>query len=258
MANETRHSLKVGNGHQSRNIVVEKITGRSPGVMWLGGYRSDMTGTKAEFMMEWARSCGFSAVRFDYSGHGVSDGDFTDGTISRWLEEALAVLEHHTDGPQILVGSSMGGWIALRLAQELLNQGNEKQLSGILLIAPAPDFTSELMMPNFTKKQLENLEIEGFISEPSEYSDEPNIITKKLIEDGENNLVLAGPIETGCSVIIIQGMKDPDVPFEHALKLMSNLQSEDATITLVKDGDHRLSREQDLELMKQALENLVK
>lgn len=257
MTPETSFRLKVGKGELSRNIAIDQISGASPGVIWLGGYRSDMTGTKAQVMMDWARGNGHAALRFDYSGHGESDGKFTDGTISRWLEEALAVFNQHTDGPQILVGSSMGGWIALRLAQELEKRNNKQNLAGILLIAPAPDFTHKLMEPGFSNNQKKELDENGFISEPSEYSDEPNIITKTLIEDGRDNLVLEGRINTGCPVAILQGMKDPDVPYEHAMRLMNHLPSEDVTITLVNDGDHRLSREQDLELLKRTLSMLV-
>ena len=257
MTSETSLRLKVGAGEQSRNIAIDKISGASPGLIWLGGYRSDMTGTKAQVMMDWARENGQAALRFDYSGHGKSDGKFVDGTISRWLEEALAVFDQHTDGPQILVGSSMGGWIALRLAQELQKRGDSQKLAGILLIAPAPDFTHKLMEPNFSTDQKKELDENGFISEPSEYSDEPNIITNSLIKDGRKNLVMEGIINTGCPVAILQGMKDPDVPYKHAMRLMNHLPSEDVTITLVKDGDHRLSREQDLELLKRALAMLV-
>jgi pimeloyl-ACP methyl ester carboxylesterase len=248
LTSETSFRLKVGQGELSRNIAIDKIAGASPGVIWLGGYRSDMTGTKAQVMMNWAHKNGRAALRFDYSGHGKSDGNFIDGTISRWLEEAFAVFDQHTDGPQILVGSSMGGWIALRLAQELQRRGETQILAGILLIAPAPDFTHKLMEPGFSDNQKKELDENGFISEPSEYSDEPNIITKALIEDGRDNLVLEGIINIGCPVAILQGMKDPDVPYEHAMKLMNHLPSEDVTITLINDGDHRLSREQDLEV----------
>ena len=257
MTSETSFRLKVGQGELSRNIAIDKISGTSPGLIWLGGYRSNMTGTKAQVMMDWARNKGHAALRFDYSGHGKSDGKFVEGTISRWLEEALAVFGQHTDGPQILVGSSMGGWIALRLAQELQKLGETQKLAGILLIAPAPDFTHQLMEPGFSSEQTRELNEIGFISEPSEYSDEPNIITKALIEDGRDNLVFEGIINTGCPVAILQGMKDPDVPYEHAMRLINHLPSEDVTITLVNDGDHRLSREQDLELLKRTLGLLV-
>jgi len=257
LAIETRHSLKVGNGKHTREIAVRKIDGGTPGLIWLGGYRSDMTGTKAQVIVDWSQKRGLSAVRFDYSGHGESGGEFREGTVSRWLEEALAVFQEYTEGPQILVGSSLGAWIALRLAQELPKKGTSERLAGMLLIAPAPDFTSELMEPYFSGAQLKELESQGYISETTEYSDEPNIITKNLIEDGRNNLVLNGIINTGCPVAILQGMRDPDVPYKHAMKLIDHLPSENVTMTLIKDGDHRLSRDQDLEIMKHILEQLL-
>ncbi len=257
MAIETRHSLKVGDGKHAREIAVRKIDGGTPGLIWLGGYRSDMTGTKARVIMDWSQKRGLSAVRFDYSGHGESGGEFREGTVSRWLEETLAVFQEYTEGPQILVGSSLGGWIALRMAQELKKTRIPNRLAGMLLIAPAPDFTIELMEPYFSSAQLKELETQGYISEATEYSDEPNIITKNLIEDGRNNLVLNGIINTGCPVAILQGMRDPDVPYKHAMKLIDHLPSANVTMTLIKDGNHRLSRDQDLVVMKYILEQLL-
>jgi pimeloyl-ACP methyl ester carboxylesterase len=215
-----------------------------------------MEGTKAEAMVEWARINGHAALRFDYSGHGQSSGVFTDGSISRWVEESLAILEQHAGGPQILLGSSMGGWIALRMVQELAKRPGNLSIQGLLLIAPAPDFTAALMEPVFTKEQYEALETRGFIEEPSAYSDEPDIITRTLIEDGRKNLVLDGIINTNCPVRILQGMQDVDVPYDHALRLVNHLPSDDVTITLIKDGDHRLSRDQDIALLKSVLADL--
>jgi len=249
--------LPVGAGNHRRDIAVRTLPGKSPGLVWLGGFRSDMTGTKAQTMVDWARNCGHASLRFDYSGHGASSGEFSDGTISRWLEESLAVLEHFCKGPQVLIGSSMGGWIALRAARELAKPGSAPDLCGLLLIAPAPDFTKELMEPEFSDQQRVELETKGFISEKSEYSDEPNIITKALIDDGRNNLVLDGIIDAGCPVHILQGMRDPDVPYQHAMRLLDHLPSQQVTLTLVKDGDHRLSGDQDIELMKRTIAGLV-
>ncbi len=257
MGVEINHKFNVGSGKNNRELALKKLPGHEPGVVWLGGFRSDMTGTKAQAMVNWAQENGHASLRFDYSGHGASSGDFADGTISRWLEDTTAVIEHHTRGPQILVGSSMGGWITLRLVQEISNSGLDVELAGILLIAPAPDFTKELMEPVFSDQQINELNERGFISELSEYSDEPNIITKELIEDGRNNLVLSGLIETGCPVHILQGMQDPDVPFQHAMRLLDHLPSQNVTMTLIKDGDHRLSREQDIQLMINSLNALV-
>ncbi len=257
MNTETRFLLDVGTGRDVRQIAINKFSGHSPGLVWLGGFHSDMTGTKAQAMVEWACDHEHSALRFDYSGHGQSSGDFLDGTISRWLEESLAVLDHHTDGPQILVGSSMGGWIALRMAQELSKHDNIRKICGLILIAPAPDFTKELMEPEFSPQQWDELASQGFISEPSEYSDEPNIITRALIEDGRKNLTLDGIINIDCPVRILQGMQDPDVPFEHSMRLVNHLQSDDVTVTLIKDGDHRLSRDKDICLLKRALDEIT-
>ncbi|GAA5625992.1 hypothetical protein Brsp05_01263 [Brucella sp. NBRC 12953] len=229
-------------------IAVRNRAGQvAPGIVWLGGYRSDMLGTKAVVLDEWAEKTGHSALRLDYSGHGESGGDFNQGTISRWLNESLTVLDKYAEGPQILVGSSMGGWIALRMAQELKKAG--KSPAGIVLIAPAPDFTAELVEPSLTDTQKKDLMEQGYFEEPSEYSPNPYIYTRALIEDGRNNLVLKGIIETGCPVHILQGMQDEAVPYQHALKLVEHLPVDDVTLTLVRDGDHRLSRPQDLELL---------
>jgi len=225
--------------------------------MWLGGYRSDMIGTKAEALDQWASENGHACIRHDYSGHGESGGEFIDGTISRWLEESLAVLDHSAKGSVVLVGSSMGGWIALRMAQELKKRGQSDLLHGILLLAPAPDFTHELMLPELTAEMKSDLQNKGYMEEPSQYSDEPNIFTKALFDDGQLNRVMTGPIETGCPVHILQGMNDPDVPFTHAMKLCEFLPSDNVTMTLIKDGDHRLSREQDIALMLSSVERLI-
>lgn len=241
--------IEVGEGANARAIAVRHREGKSPGLVWLGGYRSDMIGTKAEALDAWAGQHGVACLRHDYSGHGESGGEFTDGTISRWLEESLAVFEHFSDGPQILVGSSMGAWVALRMAQELLKCGRKDRLHAMLLLAPAPDFTHELMLPVLTDTMKAELETKGYMEEPSEYSDEPNIFTRALFEDGEKNRVMTGMIETGCPVHIIQGMQDPDVPWQHAMKLCEFLPGENVTMTLIKDGDHRLSRGEDIAMI---------
>ncbi|ASV86509.1 hypothetical protein CES85_2660 [Ochrobactrum quorumnocens] len=238
------------------NIAVRYRAGRNaPGVVWLGGYRSDMLGTKAVVLDEWAQKSGHSALRLDYSGHGESGGDFNQGTISRWLDESLAVYAKYAQGPQILVGSSMGGWIALCMAQELKKAG--KSPAGIVLIAPAPDFTAELVEPSLTEAQKRDLIEQGYFEESSEYSPNPYIYTRALIEDGRQNLVLKGIIDTGCPVHILQGMVDEAVPYQHALKLVEHLPVDDVTLTLVRDGDHRLSRPQDLDLLVRTVSGLV-
>lgn len=228
-----------------------------PGLVWLGGFRSDMDGTKAQAMVEEAATLNCASLRFDYSGHGISGGKFVDGTISRWVDESLQVFLNHTSGPQILIGSSMGGWVALRLAQELKANNEQHRLAGLLLIAPAPDFATELMEPQFTDAQRQEMQENGFISEPSEYSDEPNIITRELIEDGRNNRVLNGDLAVGVPVRILQGMEDPDVPYGHALRLVEQLAHDDVQMTLIKDGDHRLSRDEDIALLRRTISQMV-
>ncbi|MBO6717091.1 MAG: alpha/beta hydrolase [Rhizobiaceae bacterium] len=253
MNEEKAETIDVG----GNAIAVRHRSGKAPGVVWLGGYKSDMAGTKADTLDRWAADNGHAFTRHDYSGHGESGGRFEDGTISRWLNESLAVFERFTDGPQILVGSSMGGWIALRMAQELHKAGKGERLAGMLLIAPAPDFTIELMEPQLTEAQRRALEEQGYFEEPSEYSDQPNVYTRALLEDGRKNRVLTGHLETHCPVHILQGMADPDVPHTHAQKLVDQLSSDDVTLTLIPDGDHRLSRPQDLELLTRTAAGLV-
>lgn len=237
-------------------IAVRQTKGAAPGIVWLGGYKSDMLGTKAETLANWASREGHAFLRHDYSGHGESGGAFADGTISKWLAQSLAVFRHHTQGRQILVGSSMGAWIALRMVQELRKAG-DTSVAGLVLLAPAPDFTAELVEPALTEAQRRSLSDKGFFSEPSAYSNEPYIYTKALIEDGRDNLVMTGPIDTHCPVHILQGLADADVPASHALKLVSLLPADDVTLSLVPNGDHRLSRPQDLDMLARAVEAMV-
>lgn len=239
-------------------IAIRARKGKSPGLVWLGGYRSDMIGTKAETIDRWAGENGHACTRHDYSGHGESGGEFTDGTISRWLNESLAVFRQTTEGPQILIGSSMGGWVALRMVEELNKAGETERIAGLILLAPAPDFTIELMEPELTDQQKRDLEYNGYFEEFSEYSDDPNIFTQALFEDGRKNRVLAGPIDTHCPVHILQGQADPDVPYQLALKLVEHLPADDVTLTLIKDGDHRLSRPQDLDLLIKTVDSMVR
>lgn len=239
------------------NIAVRQIAGAAPGIVWLGGYKSDMLGTKAETLSQWAEEQGRTFLRHDYSGHGESGGAFADGTISKWLAESLAVFRHYTKGKQILVGSSMGAWIALRMVQELRKAG-ENRIAGLVLLAPAPDFTAELVEPVLTKAQKRALKEKGFFEEPSDYSAEPYIYTRALIEDGRANLVMTGPIDTHCPVHILQGLADPDVPSSHALKLVSLLPADDVTLSLIPGGDHRLSRPQDLDMLVRAVDAMAR
>ncbi len=243
--------------HGGTRIAFRRVAGATPGLVWLGGYRSDMLGTKAETLSGWAIAQGRAFLRHDYSGHGESGGAFADGTISRWLGESLDAFRNLTEGPQVLVGSSMGAWIALRLVQELRRLGEGARVAGIVLLAPAPDFTTELIEPVLTAKQKRELAEKGYFEETSEYSPEPNIYTRALIEDGRRNLVMTGPIDTHCPIHILQGMADPDVPHEHALKLVSLLPADDMSLSLIPDGDHRLSRPQDLDLLIRAVEGVM-
>ena len=254
--NEMKKILTVGT--DKRDIAVRCRTGTKPGLVWLGGYRSDMAGTKAEALDKWAMDSGNACCRHDYSGHGESGGEFSEGTISRWLEESLAVFDTFcAEGSHILVGSSMGGWIALRMVQELAKRGESNRLKALLLLAPAPDFTHELMKPRLSELQKKQLEEKGYMEEPSEYSPEPNVFTKALFDDGDENRVMTSMIETGCPVHILQGMQDPDVPYEHAMKLVTFLPNEQVSMTLIKDGDHRLSREQDIALLIRTVEAMA-
>lgn len=237
-------------------IAVRYTAGSTPGIVWLGGYKSDMLGTKAQTLSDWAAKEGRAFLRHDYSGHGESGGAFADGTISKWLSQSLAVFRHFTKGDQILVGSSMGAWIALRMVQELRKAGGAK-IVGLVLLAPAPDFTSELVEPVLTEAQKRDLAEKGFFGEPSDYSTEPYIYTRALIEDGRDNRVMTGPIDTHCPVHILQGLADPDVPSSHALKLVSLLPADDVTLSLIPDGDHRLSRPQDLDMLLRAVGDMA-
>src|SRR6185369_8196058 len=189
----------------------------------------------------------------DYSGHGESGGDFVDGTIGRWLKDSVAVFEGFAKGPQVLVGSSMGGWLALLLVRTLKERTTAGSVAGLVLIAPAVDFTEELMWKNFSPEVRRQIETKGSWQRPSQYSESPYPITRGLIEDGRKHLLLGGLIETGCPVRILQGVKDPDVPWNHAVELTSRLAQDDVVLTLVKDGDHRLSRPEDLERLMRAV-----
>jgi pimeloyl-ACP methyl ester carboxylesterase len=231
----------------ARSIAVRTREGKNPGLFWLGGFKSDMKGTKAEALDAWAAKSGRACVRFDYSGHGESDGKFTEGTIGRWLEESIAIYAHFAKGPQIVIGSSMGGWLALLLARELAQRKCGAPIAGMVLIAPAVDFTEELMWKHFSEATKSEIEQKGFWLRPSAYGEEPYPITRGLIEEGRNHLLLEGLIETRCPVHILQGVQDPDVPWRHAVELVSRFSRDDVVLTLIKDGDHRLSRPEDID-----------
>ena len=237
-----------------RRIAIERRAGRQPGLFWLGGFRSDMTGSKAVALDRFGAAHGLAVTRFDYSGHGRTGGDFNLGSISRWLEESLAVFDT-TTGPQIVIGSSMGGWLALLLVRELRRRGAPRVM-GLVLIAPATDMT-ELMQAQMTKKQRSLLLKQGYVEEPSEYSPDPYRINLSLIEDGRQHLLFGRIVETGCPVTILQGARDRDVPKEHALRLVQHIVNDAVTFTLVPDGDHRLSRDQDLALVERTIEGMM-
>ncbi len=238
--------IEVGEAGAPRRIAVRARKGAMPGLFWLGGFKSDMRGTKALALDAWAAERGRACTRFDYSGHGESGGDFADGTIGRWLEESVAVFDRFCEGPQVVIGSSMGGWMALLLARELAQRpASRASLKALVLIAPAPDFTEELMWKGFSPEARRQIETTGVWLRPSEYGD-PYPITRSLIEEGRNHLLLGAAIEVGCPVHILQGAKDPDVPWKHAFALVHRLPADDVVLTMIQDGDHRLSRPQDI------------
>jgi pimeloyl-ACP methyl ester carboxylesterase len=265
MSDSCLQFLEVGTAGAARRIAVRMRAGDAPGLLWLGGFNSDMRGTKAEALDAWAKARRRGIVRFDYSGHGESGGALRDGTIGRWLEEAVAVFDAFCRGQQILVGSSMGGWIALLLTRAMAQRAsgggfetrphrNQGVVAGIVLIAPAVDFTEELIWNRMTPEVRRAIEAKGVWERPSAYSDRPYLVTRKLIEEGRSHLLLGGMIETGCPVRTLQGVQDPDVPWQHAVELTSRFARDDVVLTLVKDGDHRLSRPQDIERLIAAVE----
>jgi pimeloyl-ACP methyl ester carboxylesterase len=231
-------------------VAWRKVAGTGPTVVWLGGFKSDMAGTKAQVIAEWALARGRAYVRFDYFGHGRSSGDFVHGTITRWRADALAVLDELALGEVVLVGSSMGGWLACLVAAV-----RAEWVKAMVLIAPAPDFTEKLMAPGMTAADRRALAQTGVWLRPSDYG-EPYPITRGLLEDGARWSILPGPAPVTCPVRILQGGADPDVPWRHALELANELTSDDVVFSLIKDGDHRLSRPQDLARLIAALDEV--
>jgi pimeloyl-ACP methyl ester carboxylesterase len=255
MSNECLKSLAVGTGPAGRPIAVRQRPGAAPGLFWLGGFKSDMQGTKAQALDGWAQAHGRALTRFDYSGHGESGGSFMDGTIGRWLEESLAVLEGCCRGPQVVIGSSMGGWLALLLVRALARRTPPAavRIAALVLIAPAVDFTEVLMWQRFSPEIQREIQEKGAWERSSRYGEEPYPITRTLIAEARHHLLLDGLIETGCPVRILQGVQDPDVPWQHAVDLTARLAQDDVVLTLVKDGDHRLSRPEDVERLLAAV-----
>jgi pimeloyl-ACP methyl ester carboxylesterase len=224
-----------------RALAVSRQHGGAPTFVWLGGFKSEMSGTKASVLAGWTRAHKKAFVRFDYSGHGQSGGRFADGTVGQWAAEAIAVIDACTTGPLVLVGSSMGAWLALLAAA-----ARPDRVAGLLLIAPAADFTERLMWAEFSDDVKREIETKRAWARPSAYGDEPYVITKRLIEDGRRWLIMDGPIPFSGPVRILQGGRDPDVPEAHARALAALIQSPDLRFDLIPDGDHRLSRPQDL------------
>ncbi|HTZ78960.1 MAG TPA: alpha/beta hydrolase [Stellaceae bacterium] len=233
-------------------IAYRRRPGRGPGIVFLGGFMSDMTGTKAEALDHFSATRGQAYLRFDYFGHGASSGAFKDATIGRWLDDALAVLDELTEGPQVLVGSSLGGWIMLLAAR-----ARPQRAKALVGIAAAPDFTEDLMWAEFTPAQRQALERDGFLRMPSAYDPAGYLYTLALIEEGRRHLVMRAPIAIDCPVRLLHGMRDEDVPWRTSLAVAERLQSRDVRVTLVKDGDHRLSTKADLALLAATLEPLL-
>ena len=236
---------------QGRHIAYHKTPGREPGVVFLGGFRSDMTGSKAQALQAWAEAGGRAFLRFDYSGHGTSRGEFADGSISDWREDAAAVIEVLTDGPQVLVGSSMGGWIALLLARDM-----GAHVAGVVGIAAAPDFTNRMWEDEFSGQDRADLLANGQVLLPSAYAGDPYVITRRLIEDGQQNLLLDRDLKLPMPVRLLQGTADLDVPPKVALSLLGHCQCPDLRLTLVKDADHRFSTPECLGLITKTVDDV--
>ncbi|MCF4097301.1 alpha/beta hydrolase [Maritalea mediterranea] len=243
--------------HRSKHqlAAIHKPRG-GPGLFWLGGFMSNMCGGKAEAVEALGQEMGLATTRFDYAAHGQSSGDFRDQTISGWLSDAIAVYERFAHGPQILIGSSMGAWLALLLNRYLLEQGHPPA-KALVLIAPGVDFTKRLLPQRFAPDELAKLASEGELLRESRYGDGPYIYTKDLVEDGNAHALLDTPLKTGAPVHIIHGGQDPDVPLAHAQETYRHFLHDEARFTLVPDGDHRLSRPQDLALMQKIIRSFA-
>lgn len=244
--------VETHDGPRGVTLAFQRSAGRGPTLVWMSGYASDMSGTKAEALHAWAEGAGQAFLRFDYAGTGRSQGAFVDGTIGRWLEDALAVIDGLTEGPVVLVGSSMGGWIALLAAR-----ARPARVSGMVLIAPAPDFTERLMWPELTEAARTAIMKKGQWLRPSAYGD-PVPITRALIDDGRAHLLLDGPIPFAGPVRILHGQLDPDVPWGHSLELSEQLESEDVRTTFIKNGDHRLSTPENIALLTETVATLCR
>lgn len=231
-------------GLPARRLGFVKTPGKSPTILWMGGFRSDMTSTKAEMLAQAASAEGRASLRFDYSAHGVSSGEFSTATLSQWLDDALQMIRAEAGERPVIVGSSMGGWLALRATQILAAEGRAP--GGLVLIAPAVDFTEALMWAQFPETIKRQIMDEGVWYRPSEYSPEPYPITRELIEDGRRHLLLGKHIRFGVPIHILQGGQDPDVPLAHVEKFVAGLSEDDVRMTIIPDGNHRLSRDEDI------------
>ena len=233
-------------------IASHRLAGRSPGIIFFGGFASDMTGTKAMAIESYARNRGQAFLRFDYQGHGQSSGEFSDGTIGTWLSDSLAVLDAQTEGPQILIGSSMGGWLTLLTALK-----RPERIKALIGIASAPDFTEDLMWDKFDELTKNTLLKDEIYYEPTEYDKQPYTITLPLIEDGRNHLVLRDKLGINVPIRLLHGMSDADVPYEVSLRLAEHVVSDDVEVILIKGGDHRLSTPKDLMMLTIQIEQLL-
>lgn len=232
-------------------VAYARTEGRSPTVVFLGGFRSDMTGTKAVALEAWAERAGQAYLRFDYLGHGQSSGRFEDGTIGRWLEDSLATMDLLTTGKLVLVGSSMGGWLSLLAAR-----ARPDRMAGLVLIAAAPDFVVRLY-EDLPPAEREALKCDGKLVRPSQYSPEPSVFTWKLVEEGRNHLLLDKKLVLPCPIRLLHGQSDPDVPWQHSLRIAEHVEAPDVVTTFVKGGDHRLSTSADIARLVATVEELV-
>lgn len=253
MAGTQPQFLHVGTRTEGRRIAyLQEQSGGSgkPGLVWLCGLKSEMVSTKATAVAEWAQSEGHACLRFDYSGHGQSEGRFEDGTVTRWLAETRSVFGQLTRGPQVLVGSSMGGYMALLLLRALMAEAPEEagRIKGLVLIAPAWDMT-ELMWEKFSTAARRDIEERGVYLRPSAYGDGPYPITRAFLEDGRRHLIGSAPFDPGRPIHILHGLQDPDVPWEHTLDLVAHLSGDWTRVSAVPDGEHRLSRPEDIALL---------
>jgi pimeloyl-ACP methyl ester carboxylesterase len=252
--------LAIGEGTARRRIAFRRrwpARGGLPGIVWLAGFGSDMVSTKASALDVHCAERGQALLRFDYSGNGASEGKFEDGTLSLWLEDALAAIRAESTGRTVLAGSSMGGYIALLVARALAVAGEAGRLAGMVLVAPAVDFTEALMWARASDEERRELMEKGVWARPSEYSHSGYRIARALIEDGRKHLLFGATIRSYCQTRILQGMQDPDVPYRHALTLVEHMAGDPVTLTLIKDGDHRLSRPQDLALILEAIDSFA-